>query len=91
MKYTKILVLTSSFFFGISAFSQEDEVKMVVAEGVEIDSSLISPEAEDAYNSGVEAFKKDKYAEAVQLFTQAIELYPGFEKHILTEHIVICP
>lgn len=80
MKYTKILLFTASLFLGSTVFSQEDEIKMVVAEGVEIDSSAISPEAEQAYNSGVEAFQKDKYAEAVQLFSQAIELHPDFEK-----------
>lgn len=80
MKYTILLLLTSSLFLGSTAFSQEDDIKMIIAEGVEIDSSLISPEAEMAYNSGVDAFKKDQYGDAIQLFSQAIELYPDFEK-----------
>ena len=81
MKYLFSLTIISIVILHSFSFSQEEnEVEMVVAEGVEIDSSLISPEAEEAYNNGVVAFQNDNFTEAITLFTTAINLHEDFEK-----------
>jgi tetratricopeptide (TPR) repeat protein len=62
-----------------SVFAQEDdEVEMVVADGVEIDSSGIDPEAQEFYNNGVTAFEGNDNRTAAELFTKAIEITPDF-------------
>jgi len=81
-KGMKRLFILTMLIAPVWSFSQEDEPKMIIAEGVEIDSSGISPEAQEAYNAGVAAFEKDRFAEAIGFFTQAIDLAPDFDKAI---------
>ena len=52
-----------------SVFSQEDEeVEMVVAVGVEIDSSGIDPEAQEFYNQGITAIEGNENRKAVSFW-----------------------
>lgn len=78
MNYSIWFALIALFLnFSVTA-QEDDEVEMVVAEGVEIDSSGIDPEAQTFYNDGVTAFEGNDNRKAVGLFTKAIELTPDF-------------
>lgn len=78
----KLSVIVTLVFFGLSSavsvFSQTDSVKMVVASNVKLDSNAMNPEAQKAYNEGISAFQSKNYEQAIQHFSNAIQLEPSF-------------
>jgi tetratricopeptide (TPR) repeat protein len=78
MKNLQSYVLLLCCFFGLSTYGQEDNVKVVVAKNVEIDSSGIDPAAQEAYNEGTTAFENMNYAKAITDFKKAIQISPEF-------------
>lgn len=78
MRNLQSFLLLFCFFFILSAYGQEDSVKIVVANNVEIDSTGVDPEAQKAYNEGTTAFENKNYAEAIKQFKKAIEISPDF-------------
>jgi tetratricopeptide (TPR) repeat protein len=75
-------IIGLSFFTILLCFSgfsqEEDGVEMVVATGVEIDSSGIAVEAQELYNQGITALEGNENRKAVAFFSQAIEIAPDF-------------
>ncbi|HZH86043.1 MAG TPA: tetratricopeptide repeat protein [Brumimicrobium sp.] len=80
MRNLQSFTLLFCCFFWLSAYGQEDSVKVVIAKNVEIDSSGIDPKAQEAYNEGTTAFEKKNYSKAIADFNKAIEISPDFIK-----------
>lgn len=78
MKNLQSFTLLFCCFFWLSTYGQEDNIKVVVAKNVEIDSSGVEPEAQEAYNEGTTAFEKKNYSKAITDFKKAIEISPNF-------------
>lgn len=77
--YRLVGLVSLSILLCFSANAQEDEeVEMVVADGVEIDSSGIAIEAQEFYNQGITALEGNENRKAVSFFSQAIEIAPDF-------------
>ncbi|HLV41606.1 MAG TPA: tetratricopeptide repeat protein [Brumimicrobium sp.] len=78
MRNLQSYLLLFCCFFWLSAYSQDDKPKVVVAKNVIIDSSGIEPEAQEAYNEGTLAFEYKNYSKAISDFKRAIEISPTF-------------
>ncbi|RYM35935.1 tetratricopeptide repeat protein [Brumimicrobium glaciale] len=76
---TWMLLFCCSFFW-LTSYSQEDSLKVIVANNVETDSTGIDPEAQEAYNEGTTAFENKDYSKAATDFKRAIEISPDFIK-----------
>ncbi|MBL4862222.1 MAG: tetratricopeptide repeat protein, partial [Crocinitomicaceae bacterium] len=67
------LLFTLSIFMGSIGLAQDD----TIVQATILDSADAA--ADKLYNSGIESFKRKQYEEAINAFTQAIELKPDFE------------